>query len=100
MFRITNFAFNALVSYNQNIRKLNASLEELSTGLRINKAVESKIRDLDFAKELAEFNKTQLLVQSGSFALSQTIKTMEIIMKLLKRFVKIFDCLLMNREKG
>ena len=48
------------------------------------KAAESQIRDLDFAKELAEFNKTQLLVQSGSFALSQTIKTMEVIMKLLK----------------
>jgi len=40
MFRITNFAFNALVSYNQNVRKLNASLEKLSTGLRINKAAD------------------------------------------------------------
>jgi len=45
---------------------------------------ESQIRDLDFAEESANFSRLNLLMQSGSYAMSQANKIQENIMRLLQ----------------
>jgi len=47
-------------------------------------AAESQIRDLDFAAESANFSKLNLLMQSGSYAMSQANAIQENIMRLLQ----------------
>ena len=48
------------------------------------KAAESQIRDVDFAQESAEFNKNNILAQSGSYALSQANAVQKNVLKLLQ----------------
>ena len=48
------------------------------------KAAESQIRDVDFAEETANFQKYNLLAQSGSYALSQANAVQQNVMKLLQ----------------
>ncbi|WP_024791221.1 flagellin A [Lebetimonas sp. JS032] len=48
------------------------------------KAAESQIRDVDFAAETANFQKHNLLAQSGSFALSQANAVQQNVLKLLQ----------------
>ena len=48
------------------------------------KAAESQIRDVDFAAESANFQKHNLLAQSGSYALSQANAVQQNVMKLLQ----------------
>ncbi len=48
------------------------------------KSSESHIRDLDFAKEVANFERGSLLSQSGSFAMSQSNQVSQNVMKLLQ----------------
>ncbi len=48
------------------------------------KAAESQIRDVDFAQETANFQKHNLLAQSGSYALSQANAAQQNVMKLLQ----------------
>jgi len=48
------------------------------------KAAESQIRDVDFAQETANFQKHNLLAQSGSYALSQANAVQQNVMKLLQ----------------
>ena len=48
------------------------------------KSSESGIRDVDFASESANFNKHNLLAQSGSFAMSQANQVQQNVMKLLQ----------------
>ena len=47
-------------------------------------AAESQIRDVDFASESANFNKHNLLAQSGSYAMSQANATQQNVMRLLQ----------------
>ena len=47
-------------------------------------SAQSQIRDVDFAKEAANFNKYNILAQSGSYALAQANKIMENILRLLQ----------------
>jgi flagellin len=47
-------------------------------------AAESQIRDVDFAAESANFSKLNLLMQSGSFAMSQANAVQENILRLLQ----------------
>ena len=47
-------------------------------------AAESQIRDVDFAAESANFNKHNLLAQSGSYAMSQANAVQQNVMKLLQ----------------
>ncbi|MCE3036804.1 flagellin A [Helicobacter sp. faydin-H20] len=47
------------------------------------KAAESGIRDVDFAAESAEFNKNNILAQSGSYAMSQANAVQQNILRLL-----------------
>jgi len=48
------------------------------------KAAESQIRDVDFAEETANFQKHNLLAQSGSYALSQANAVQQNVLKLLQ----------------
>jgi flagellin len=48
------------------------------------KAAESQIRDVDFAQETANFQKWNLLAQSGSYALSQANASQQNVMRLLQ----------------
>ncbi|KIM11808.1 MAG: hypothetical protein KU37_02825 [Sulfuricurvum sp. PC08-66] len=48
------------------------------------KAAESQIRDVDFAKESAEFSKFNILAQSGSYAMSQANTIQQNVMRLLQ----------------
>ncbi|KIM11809.1 MAG: hypothetical protein KU37_02830 [Sulfuricurvum sp. PC08-66] len=48
------------------------------------KAAESQIRDVDFAKESAEFSKFNILAQSGSYAMSQANAIQQNVMRLLQ----------------
>ena len=48
------------------------------------KAAESQIRDVDFAAETANFQKHNLLAQSGSYALSQANAIQQNVMRLLQ----------------
>ncbi|GAB6045543.1 flagellin B [Caminibacter profundus] len=48
------------------------------------KAAESQIRDVDFAQETANFQKYNLLAQSGSYALSQANAAQQNVMRLLQ----------------
>ena len=47
-------------------------------------SAESQIRDVDFAEESANFNKHNLLAQSGSYAMSQANAVQQNVMKLLQ----------------
>ena len=47
-------------------------------------AAESQIRDVDFASESANFNKHNLLAQSGSYAMSQANSVQQNVMRLLQ----------------
>lgn len=47
------------------------------------KAAESQIRDVDFAQESADFNKYNILAQSGSYAMSQANAVQQNILRLL-----------------
>jgi len=47
-------------------------------------AAESNIRDVDFASESANFNKRNLLAQSGSYAMSQANSVQQNVMRLLQ----------------
>jgi flagellin len=48
------------------------------------KAAESQIRDVDFAQESAEFNKQNILAQSGSYALAQANSVQQNVLRLLQ----------------
>ncbi|ACM93555.1 major flagellin subunit FlaA_2 [Nautilia profundicola AmH] len=48
------------------------------------KAAESQIRDVDFAEETANFQKYNVLAQSGSYALSQANAVQQNVLKLLQ----------------
>lgn len=48
------------------------------------KAAQSQIRDVDFAKEAAEFNKQNILMQSGTYANAQANQIQNNIIKLLQ----------------
>ena len=59
-----------------NITSLSVALENLS-------AAESRVRDLDFAKETAEFTKNQILFQSGIAVIAQANLISQSVLTLL-----------------
>jgi len=48
------------------------------------KAAESIIRDVDYAKESANFNKQNIVSQAGSYAMSQANATQQNVLRLLQ----------------
>lgn len=64
--------------------QITAAINNISvTHLNI-KAAESQIRDVDFASEVAEFNKQNILAQSGSYASAQANQIQQAIIRLLQ----------------
>ncbi|MDY3246010.1 flagellin B, partial [Campylobacter sp.] len=59
-----------------------ATINNISTTQVNVKAAESQIRDVDFASEASNFNKYNLLAQSGSYALSQANTIQQNVMRL------------------
>jgi flagellin len=64
--------------------QLTATIDNISVTQVNVKAAESQIRDVDFASESANFNKHNLLAQSGSYAMSQANAVQQNVMKLLQ----------------
>jgi flagellin len=64
--------------------QLTATINNISVTQVNVKAAESQIRDVDFAAESANFNKHNLLAQSGSYAMSQANAVQQNVMKLLQ----------------
>jgi flagellin len=64
--------------------QLTATINNISVTQVNVKAAESQIRDVDFAAESANFNKHNLLAQSGSYAMSQANAVQKNVMKLLQ----------------
>ena len=48
------------------------------------KAAESQIREVDFAQESANFNRLNILAQSGNFAMAQANNVQQNIIRLLQ----------------
>lgn len=61
-----------------------STINNISTTMVNVKAAESQIRDVDFASEASNFNKYNLLAQSGSYALSQANTIQQNVMRLLQ----------------
>ncbi len=64
--------------------ELEAAINNISVTRTNVKASESTIRDVDFAEESANFSKMNILVQSGSYALTQANAVQQNILKLLQ----------------
>jgi flagellin len=64
--------------------QLTATIDNISVTQVNVKSAESQIRDVDFASESANFNKHNLLAQSGSYAMSQANAVQQNVMKLLQ----------------
>jgi flagellin len=64
--------------------QLQATIENLQVAEVNVKASESNIRDIDFAKETANFSKNNILVQSGAYALSQANIVQQNVLRLLQ----------------
>ncbi len=64
--------------------QLQASVDNLSTAQVNIKSSESTLRDVDFAQESSNFSKLNILVQSGSYALSQANIAQQNVLRLLQ----------------
>jgi flagellin len=64
--------------------ELEAAIKNISVTRTNVKSSESTIRDVDFAEESAQFSKMNILVQSGSYALTQANAVQQNILKLLQ----------------
>ncbi|MCA9199300.1 MAG: hypothetical protein KDA87_17260 [Planctomycetales bacterium] len=77
---VTNLR-GALGAFQQNTLESTAS--NLQTTLENSVAAESVIRDTDFASEIANFTKQQVLVQAGTSILSNANQTSQLVLSLL-----------------
>jgi len=64
--------------------ELEAAVNNIAVTRTNVKAAESTIRDVDFAVETANFSKQNILVQSGTYALSQANAVQQNVLKLLQ----------------
>ena len=64
--------------------KLESTVRNISVTQVNVTAAESQIRDVDFAKESANFNKHNILAQSGSYAMSQANAVQQNVLRLLQ----------------
>ena len=64
--------------------QLTATINNISVTQVNVKSAESNIRDVDFAAESANFNKLNILAQSGSYAMSQANTVQQSVLKLLQ----------------
>ncbi len=64
--------------------QMESAIRNISVGQVNIKAAESQIRDVDFAEESANFNKFNILAQSGSYAMSQANAVQQNVLRLLQ----------------
>lgn len=64
--------------------QLVATISNITTTQVNVKAAESQIRDVDFAQEASNFNKFNILAQSGSYAMSQANTVQQNVLRLLQ----------------
>ncbi|MEA2050601.1 MAG: flagellin [Campylobacterota bacterium] len=64
--------------------QLESSIRNMQTTHTNLKNAESVIRDVDYAEESANFNKTNIIAQAGTYAISQANNVQQNIMKLLQ----------------
>jgi flagellin len=64
--------------------QLESTVRNISTTQVNVTAAESQIRDVDFAAESANFNKRNILAQSGSYAMSQANAVQQTVLRLLQ----------------
>ena len=84
---ITDYALKDVDATRADIGSVQNQLESTIRNISVTqvnvKAAESQIRDIDFAKESANFAKLNILVQSGSYALSQANAIQENVIRVL-----------------
>lgn len=64
--------------------QIESSVRNMETSYTNLKAAESVIRDVDYAKESAEFNKQNIIAQAGSYAISQANAMQQNVSRLLQ----------------
>ncbi len=64
--------------------QLESALRNMATQQTNIKAAESVIRDVDYASESANFNKTNIISQAGTYAMSQANAVQQNVMRLLQ----------------
>ncbi len=83
-----NAAITTLNGYRGDIgstqNQVESAVRNLMTQATNVKAAESIIRDVDYAKESANFNKNNIIAQAGSYAISQANNAQQNVMKLLQ----------------
>ena len=88
MMDIAESAMKTLDSIRSNLgsaqNQLTATINNISVTQVNVKSAESQIRDVDFASESANFQKHNILAQSGSYAMSQANAIQKNVMKLLQ----------------
>ena len=85
---ITDYALKDLDNTRSDIGSVQQQLESTIRNISVTQvnvqAAESQIRDVDFAKESANFAKLNILAQSGSYAMSQANAVQQNVLKLLQ----------------
>ncbi len=85
---ITGYALGELDAIRSEIGSVQAQLESTIRNITVTQvnvtSAESQIRDVDFAKESANFNKQNILAQSGTYAMSQANAIQQNVLKLLQ----------------
>lgn len=64
--------------------QITATINNIATTQINVKAAESQLRDVDFAAEAANFNKQNILMQSGSYSIAQANTVQQNVMRLLQ----------------
>jgi len=85
---LVDTAINTLNGYRGDIgsvqNQVESAVRNLMTQATNVKAAESIIRDVDYAKESANFNKQNIISQAGSYALSQANQVQQNVLRLLQ----------------
>ena len=70
--------------FGSSVNRLSATVVNLSDIIQATTAAESQIRDLDVAKESAEFTRLQVLQQAGAAILSQANASSQLVLQLFR----------------
>ena len=85
---VINAAITTLNAYRGDVgstqNQVESAVRNLMTQSTNVKAAESIIRDVDYAKESANFNKQNIISQAGSYAISQANSVQQNVLKLLQ----------------
>ena len=66
------------------VNRLTSAVANLSDSIQAQSAAESQIRDLDVARETAEFTRLQIMQQAGTAVLAQANSSAEMVLLLFR----------------